>query len=504
MDRKRNTSRRIYGHLCQNEEDEFIYCCRTCNFECTNSNLLEKHTSIHKQMSDLDIKCMENIFKFLPSDDLAAMSLTCRTYKIWSAEYFHRKRQTGTVEILADYNNVHFDFRNAQFYETYFSSLIPSVRVCIEANASLEKTFQFIKEHCCKQFKSFEIWASEPDIMMDDHVQIIQDQIKNLEVLDINYVSRFDIFTKYSRNLKALIFKCYGTDMPFDVAFMNESFPHLKALIFGTLPALEIDLTTFLSRSPQLLAVIVENCVLAIKSLLLTNVKLPLVIVKLQFIRGFQEIRNEFEICCRQNNVKSLELVFNYPDSMDEITLRQIFASEHIEGLHFSLNRQIKYHGLNVQPNLKRLCLSIETELTNQLMDDLVKMIVNYIPNLNELRIEVTIGWRITSIRNILLPFISRIKTLSHIYLEYHERVKILQFDVIKLNEARSALMDELEGPPSIMTIHLNYEFTNIIPSLPETNSILMMFETGKYMSCCLCSSDGQQNLKFLRDGQII
>lgn len=443
---------------------------------------------------------MENIFKFLSSDDLAAMSLTCRTYKIWSAEYFHRKRQTGTVEILAD-DNIHFDFRNARFYETYFSSLIPSVRVCIEANASLEKIFQFIKEHCCKQFKSFEIWASEPDIVMDDHVQIIQDQIKNLEILDINYVSRFDKFTKFSRNLKALIFKCYGTDVP----VMNESFPHLKALIFGTLPTLRIDLTTFLSRNPQLQAVIVENCVLAIKSLLLTDVKLPLVIVKLQFIRGFQKIRNEFEICCRQNNVKSLEMVFNYPDSMDEATLRQIFASEYIEGLHFSLNRQIKYHGLNVQPHLKRLCLSIETELTNQLMDDLVKMIVNYIPNLNELRIEATIGWRITSIRNILLPFISRIKTLSHIYLNYHESVKILQFDVMKLNEARSALMDELEGTPSIIiTIHLNNEFTNIIPSLPEISSILMMLETGKNMSCCLCSSDGQQNLKFLRDGQII
>lgn len=503
MDRKRIASRRIYGYLCQNEQDKFIYCCRTCHFECTNSNQLEKHTLTHKQISDLDIKCMENIFKFLPSDDLAAMSLTCQTYKIWSEEYFWRKRKTGTVQILAD-DSIHFDFRNAKFYEIYFSSLVPSVRLSIEGDAtSLEMIFQFIKKNCCKQFKSFEIWASEPDIEMDDHVQLIQDQIKELEILDINYVSRIDIFTKYARNLKALIFKFYGIEMPFDIAFMNESFPHLKSLIIETLSTLQIDLTTFLNRNPQLVAVIVENCFLAIKTLLQINVKLPLVIVKMQFIRGFEEIKNEFKFCCQQANVKSLELVFNYPDSMDEITLRQIFSSEYIEGLHYSLNRRIKYDGLKVQPNLKRLCLSIETELTTQMLDDLVKMIMNYIPNLNELRIEATIGWRITSIRNILIPIISRVKTLNHIYLKYHEKVKISQFDVMKLNEVRSALMYGLMGP-TIMTIHLNNELTNIVPSLPETSSILIMFETQKCMSCCLCSSDGQQNLQFLRDQQII
>lgn len=73
----------------------------------------------------------------------------------------------------------------------------------------------------------------------------------------------------------------------------------------------------------------------------------------------------------------------------------------------------------------------------------------------------------------------------------------------MKLNEARSGLMDGLNGR-SIMPIHLDNELTEIRPSLPVTGAISIMFEIGKCMSCCLCSSDGQQNLQILRDEQII
>lgn len=63
------TSRRIYGHFCINDEDDFILCCRLCDSEFDTLDEMSNYVLSHKELNDWDENCMDTpgssvVFKF--------------------------------------------------------------------------------------------------------------------------------------------------------------------------------------------------------------------------------------------------------------------------------------------------------------------------------------------------------------------------------------------------------------------------------------------------------
>lgn len=73
------------------------------------------------KLADLDVLCLDNIFKFLTPNDLAVMSLTCSKYKYLAENFFDLHCTTRPIRIFPR-NDIIFQIHS--LYEKCFHSLI--------------------------------------------------------------------------------------------------------------------------------------------------------------------------------------------------------------------------------------------------------------------------------------------------------------------------------------------------------------------------------------------
>lgn len=152
--------------------------------------------SITKVIMNLDINCMETIFKFLPLNDLVSLSRTCSIFKKWAEEYFERKYENNTLQIHGTYSSVRFSPKPER-YQVYFRSNIRYIKLFILDQLSVYDTVKFVNKNCSKNIFWLEIcYLIEPIEIIGDHFQTIAENIQQLKVLKLTGVKlNFDVFT---------------------------------------------------------------------------------------------------------------------------------------------------------------------------------------------------------------------------------------------------------------------------------------------------------------------
>lgn len=101
---ERPSSRRIRGYLCDGADSEIVYSCYNCNSQFISGKEFKYHISQEfcTKLDQLDVNCMDHIFKYLSANDLAAMSLTSERYKYMARKFFHNNCKTEPILIKQD------------------------------------------------------------------------------------------------------------------------------------------------------------------------------------------------------------------------------------------------------------------------------------------------------------------------------------------------------------------------------------------------------------------
>lgn len=429
---------------------------------------------IIKVLEDLDVNCIETIFKFLPLNDLAAFSLTCKTYKTWAEQYFDRNSECGEIWIDAD-ETVRFFQYFAEQFEVRFRSLIRSIVVEIWKPDLMMETCSFIRKNCAKQLKSIRCNCSCKGYHFTEiHVNVLAEQIKKLKKFTIHCLQCGNIILQHCKELQVLNIYMYGIPDGYKITTINETFPNLSILILKVPDEIRFDLTEFLKNNPQLKAIYCGNST-AFKCLCMTQNCLSYAAI--HFVNETQLLDNwiDFKNCCKWKMIRTLDLVVG--SYISDSTYRAIFDLNYVQGIHYSVDiNNATFDEMSIQQNIKRLCMYFPQEFTNQKAEEIVK----YFPNLNELRIcENRALMPKLPLKGIIMPFISQIVDLKHLYIDID--VDRSTTDLHELENARSNLKDAFT-----VNVHLKANNSKEHQTQFESSLIVMQFEPS--MDCPLCS----------------
>lgn len=421
-------------------------CCQVCNLKFTNTIELKSHTFIHDGIQQLPNEMIENIMKFLPPDDLAAFSLTCKNYKDLAEQYFDREcNNLGQINIEAD-TTVHLGRFFNRNYEKRFCQFVRSVKLVIDNHEKLVEAFECIRMKCAKKLQSFEIKSQRRLIKLNEHqIDIISKQIDQLKVLALHGIMGGDVILNCIESLKVLIFHPYHTDL-FSTnlnSWVNRTISSLEILILVDENYAQVNLNNFLRQNPQLIAVICDNLA-SIRSICSTEQIIPYAALWFHNEDDFWEVHDEIEQCCSRQNIKRLDIVL--PDWGLLLPFLAILHFEYVKGLHFRVCHDIRlfFKHMDIRPNVEALYLHFDVRLTKRSLE----RITECFPNLYELSIQICNGTSY-SIQNGLMLILSRLKKLKRLYLSGKDNPK---YDAIELNTARLNLQDA-----SFVTVNLSY-----------------------------------------------
>ncbi|KAJ6643832.1 hypothetical protein Bhyg_08797, partial [Pseudolycoriella hygida] len=204
------------------------------SFDSLNlENVAERETTF----SDLNQDCIESILRFISPNDLAAFSQTCRLYKNWAEQYFHRKWKFLRIHIRFVNGFVRFKFN--EVYKVRFRSLFRFLVVEIVESMSAQM-FQFIRDNCAKDLVGLQLYSDTLMDLSQVDGSIIAGQLKSVEVLQLHQVSiRKDIysnFLKYCEEIQTLFIipsstleAEYGT---INDSWMTQRYSKLKSFVF--------------------------------------------------------------------------------------------------------------------------------------------------------------------------------------------------------------------------------------------------------------------------------
>ncbi|KAJ6643833.1 hypothetical protein Bhyg_08798, partial [Pseudolycoriella hygida] len=204
------------------------------SFDSLNlENVAERGTTF----SDLNQDCIESILRFISPNDLAAFSQTCRLYKNWAEQYFHRKWKFLRIHIRFVNGFVRFKFN--EVYKVRFRSLFRFLEVEIVESMSAQM-FQFIRDNCAKDLVGLRLYSDTPMDLSQVDGSIIAGQLKSVEVLQLHKVSmRKDIysnFLKYCEEIQTLFIIPSSTleaeHGTINDSWMTQRYSKLKSFIF--------------------------------------------------------------------------------------------------------------------------------------------------------------------------------------------------------------------------------------------------------------------------------
>lgn len=495
-----SASRESYGNfdIRENNENRLVFRCARCNVEVIGRNLLKLHCKEHKEITDLDNNGIENIFKYLSPDDLAAMSQTCKQYKQWAERYVARGKVFVPLKIVVNEasnfkeHGLQFTLNGYNNYGIQFHKFIPYLELDLFFKPTVDHMVQlytFIRDDCAENLKHLTIMGR---ILLGESIGIISEQIKNLILLKIQVFGGLKVLLERCKEIKVLI---YVPPVTYNLGnALLETCSKLDVFILAKRDQALARFADFLQANPQLKAIIQRSDDRKnIQDILLTANNLPFAAIALTKYR-FPEIQDAFERCCERKNIQTLEVLLgNVHNPFEEFQVLDIFRMQYVSGLHFiEFPRLTRINEIAIQPKLQRLCVNIEEEKIsiqlNELMDRL--------PECTELRLK---GWPNIIIKDLLMPLISRNKKLEHIYLDCEAIMDFTTDEAMELNAARSQLVEA-----SKLCIHLNKKttITDIMGSY-AMNAMTIQLERDEDIKCPLCSWDSNKNLQFLRMNNI-
>lgn len=501
-------SSKIYGFIRKNAGNSLIYCCSSCDLVFYSSSGLEAHIFDHKEFSDLPNEIVEQIFGYITTNDLAAMSLTCRRYRDLAETFFERELNCGRAFIKSSYetgrNRVRFikPFASER-YEICFRSFMPNVFVNIRDAALLRDTLRFIRDCCAKQLQQLAIRSFNEACHLDaDHIRIIAEQVKHLKVLTLSNIPCSTRLLERCVDLQILWIDS-GRPSAQEGAWINRTYTTLNTFIlsphgsggrFG-----QENWSNFLLNNPQLRIVVCEAEFDA-RGLLLTGTPLPYAAISFTCKPLLQSIWNALEMCVNRRKIQSLDIIIGEQIYSGTI-LRRLINLNYIKGFHYSINHKNHsvFNDMDVQLNVERLCIRFKVKFSEI---HLMK-VVDCFPNLLELRIivyehtyssvQTTFG---ISLKNILMPIIGRLAKLKHIYfINSKERMTVSKKELNELHWARTKLPNA-----SYVTIHSSETLSDGLNASKRPRLVLVQQDSKVICPMCFPHKEPGLLISYLND----
>lgn len=394
-------------------------------------------------LQDLPAELFDTIFTFLPLNDLANMSLTCKKYKLLAENYFQRYHKNEMIHIHSN-KTVEFHVKGNR-YKIRFRYFIRSLEVDFETSDSVTETFLFIKRHCAPNLLSLLLWSYDDEIsngMNDTDFEIILDQLQHVEILLLKDVCA-GFFMKHCKNIKTLgIANVNGIDLNRN-DWIVQTNPKLETLMLDYPLIAEAFLTNFLRMNPQLKTFVAKDCNLTLSCFCSTGSKLQYAAIDLSAEFTALSVLDKIKDGCNGKSVKSLDLLLNNHDridqSFDAVTLQTFFRIKCANGFHFVVtpgNSSI-VDTLVIQSHIERLCITFKTNVTANTSTK----IVNCFPQLRFISIcchhDVPSE---PSAKELIMPFISHSSKLEVIHFISFRKRGISKNDAVELNRTRSKM----------------------------------------------------------------
>lgn len=421
---------------------------------------------------------VEKIFESQEPNDLARMSLTCEFYKTCAEDYFKLKfKSSGKITIsMADF---HFEPGEFERYEVRFRSFIRNIQVEIEDPNEITTAFQFIRDNCADQLRWLGLYgpiSNNQVTINSDQMNILTKQLESLEIL-IMYGCLIDDAALPQRltNLKVLCIENFPH--AFNGTWMNQTFEKLHTLWLLRAEG-QINLNNFLRINPQIDFVFTNNLA-AIRDILSINRKLSKAAIQFWRRHEFLQVLGEYENCCNQKNIVSLDVSFDCFVSTE--SLLEIVRLKYVKSLHYQLNEIIwpYFNEMDIQPNLEQLCLRIESSYT----ESELQTIIRCFPNLLELRLDLSCGSFQQSMVDIIKVLIGKMANLRHLHIIPGEAIALEQ-----ANDLNSARLD-LDNAAKL-TIHLKKDCLSDLNLRTKWDAVA--FECEQQINCPICDAKGK------------
>lgn len=258
------------------ETNKLFHHCPKCDWKFDDVGDFNSHISQDycTSITNLDVKCLENIFKFMSPNDLVEMSLTCKHYKAEAERYFSLKQDPNIepIEIRASREHIDFYFdserRDLYKYHRYFRHLIRSVRVAFYRTAPLQNVFEFIQNNCAANFTSLRLRVHGGllhDSPIEGQIQwqtaACSRKLVTLTYLELVNIPGFDLHEQFliycGENLKTLIithsdFYPGVRNCRYGDAWLNQTYPNLEILRLEGFISPRLDLSNLLHLNPNI------------------------------------------------------------------------------------------------------------------------------------------------------------------------------------------------------------------------------------------------------------
>lgn len=486
-------SYKVRGYICEDELSDLIYCCNICesNFKDVDTFRYHNCQKLGTELADLDVNCLDNIFKFLTPNDLAALSLTCSKYKKLTERFFDLHCRTSPIKL----NAKGIQFQVSSLYEKYFHSLVRHVEVgpsLIPDNA----VFQFIRDRCNKRLLSLELTGSaEEDLieLIEINGSIIEDQLKNLQNLRLNMIPYPNIYKnllRYCHHLRSLLIDTAFLDLPWDNAWTNEIYLELETLQLYVDDG-NADLTTFFQRNPNVKTVCcLGNAPITSICRMESQLQLQRAMMIFDNFRSFNVVKNIIDVFCRRNNrrinFQKLEMAFPECEfSVEEI--RAVIELPNITAFHCTDKAILQLIDQKyTMTKMEKLCIYDRY----QSLKSFAHEIEEHFPNLCELRLFMfEKDFQLT-------PMFKQFRQMKQIYLgAYHQnKLQYSMNDFIQWNSTRSQVANA-----SKVTIYLpvnSFEGFNVQKIEKEFVEVKPLME--EYCEClAACEFDHRHGIYF-------
>lgn len=412
----------------------------------------------HKQCKFIGIpeEIAKNILKFLLPNDLVALSLTCKTMKLYAELYFEETHRYKNVKIEVNDNGkikVWCDKYCGNRYATRVGGVYLENR-SIHSSAT-SKLFQFVKLNCAKRIRCLALDISP----CQDQCEIENiKQFKNLEILYMQDPNIVEGVLSHCKSLKALIWTERSIQRQYyEDNWMNNFYPNLKVLILVDANAVvkpNIDLIHFLSNAPKLQAIVLDN-LSAIRSFLQSGRMVSYAAFWFDDAYELINVLSDIITMCKQDQIESLHLFVR--STINQYARRQIFKKIHhlknIKGFHFISGSvkpddetNVPFMNVHDPENLQTLCINgFKMLVLNQ--------IIVLFPNLKKLHIYEYSDKNNKNFKQYVMLIASQHKNLKQFNFYADNNIEISYYDVHEMNATRSQLVD-----PSFLTIQTNVD----------------------------------------------
>lgn len=441
-------------------------------------------TSKKFEFLDLNDDCMIGVFRKLSLNDLCTISCTCK--RLQQLAYYHFQHENPD-----EWMHISEDRKRCEKYQKYFGKYIQNVSISF-GHYEAGPLFRFINTVCSTDMKRLKIsvCARKTVCLNSTHGEIIKEQLKNLEILQIqgnHQYHRFDLhesLLKHCVKLRDLYIDSVSDD---DANWMHHGYPSLQSLTFLAYPVNKDHIKKFdrfakefFTLNPQLNDITCMEG--SVKTILLSAKDIKRLSIKLSSSDVIEYLKDYVKI----SPIDWLEI--RYPwywcstsDSINLLnSLVDLNSVQPVHSLELKINSTDGVSKLLALKHLRQITLKFTPTVQ---MDVIWRQLAKELCNLQEVYLQAEEfddnKYPTIILNEMLLQFISH-SILRKIKIILHHQLVFQPNDLIELNKERlllsgaSCILIELE-------VHKGHPLIELVPVAPYSSTINLKILYGRH-----------------------